>query len=66
MQNIEQIRKTLKENGYLLRKGRGTVSPNNLGGYMIIDGRINGVVAGSDFELTLEDVVEWMESMKIL
>ena len=66
MQNIEQIRKTLKENGYLLRKGRGTVSPNNLRGYMIIDGRINGVVAGSDFELTLEDVVEWMESMKIL
>ena len=66
MQNIEQIRKVLKENGYSLKKSREAISPHNLGDYMIVDDSMNAVAFGSYFELTLEDVVEWMKSMKIL
>ncbi len=51
--------RTLNRNGYSLRKSRGRhIHPDNLGGYMIVNCCINGVVAGSRFDL--DDVEEFM------
>lgn len=61
MLNEKQIRRALKKDGYALRKSRGAVNANNLGGYMIVDITINAVIAGPRYELTLADVAEWMK-----
>ncbi len=53
-------RRSLRRQGYQLRKSRAcTPHLDNLGGYMILDPHINGNLAGSRFELTLEDVERW-------
>ena len=61
MVNEEQIRRALKKDGYALRKSRSTINADNLGGYMIVDIASNAVVAGPRYELSLEDVAEWMK-----
>ena len=61
MVNEKQIRRALKKDGYALRKSRGAVNADNLGGYMIVDIASNTVVAGPRYELSLEDVAEWMK-----
>ena len=45
-----------------LRTAREAVSPDNLGGYMIVDLQTSGVVSGSRFELDLDDVQEWLDA----
>ncbi len=53
----QRCRRALDEMGYLLHKSRARHwSIDNQCGYMVVDYRINGVVAGSRYELTLEDV----------
>ena len=54
-----RLRRALYEAGYLLRKGRGKINIDNLGGYMIIDYSINAVVRGSRFDLELDDVEDF-------
>lgn len=57
-----QLRYWLKKEGYLLRKSRiKNINLDNLGGYMIVDGYSNFVVAGSKFELNLEDVLRFLQ-----
>lgn len=55
-----QLRRKLIQKGYLLQKSRKRKTAenniNDLGGYMIVDANYNAVIAGSRFELTLEDV----------
>lgn len=67
--NMEQrLRRALHKHGYILRKAH----PNrrykdvtvNLGGYMIIDGYINGVVAGHQFDYDLEDVAKFLAELE--
>lgn len=61
--NIEsKCRRQLAKFGYALRKNRARTG-ENLGGYMIVDA-YNNIVEGygaNPFELTLEDVQEWIE-----
>ena len=63
----DKARRELKKQGLLLRKSRtgGTITDkngvpqqlvNDFGGYMVVDGAGNYVVAGSDYELTIDDV----------
>lgn len=56
----QMLRRALYKAGYQLHKSRKAISPDNLGGYMISDYRINGVVAGSNFNLDLEDVGQFV------
>ena len=62
--SLEQsLRRVLKAAGYMMRKSHASISPDNLGGYMIVDMSRNTVAAGGRFELTLEDVREWARDM---
>ena len=55
--NLERkLRRALYNSGYSLHKARGCVNADNLGGYMIVAFRMNSVAAGSMYELSLEDV----------
>ena len=58
-----QLRRVLKAAGYRMRKSRAPISSDNLGGYMIVDMSGNAVAAGGRFELTLEEVREWVRDM---
>lgn len=59
--NMERkLRRILSKAGYSLHKSRTAISPDNLGGYMIVDASTNGVVCGSRYELTLDDVADWL------
>ena len=46
----------------LLRKSRAPVSIDNFGGYMIADLYTNAVIAGSRYELDLDDVEEFVRN----
>ena len=60
---IEQRnRRALKKNGYILRKSRAkNWSIDNQLGYMIVDARTNLAIRGNRFDLTLDDVTEFVE-----
>lgn len=60
--NMEQkLRRALDKAGYSLRKSRSRVSIDNFGGYMIIDQKYGAVVSGSRFDLTLDDVKDFLK-----
>ncbi len=60
----QRLRRTLNRNGYSLRKSRARdIHPGNLCGYMIVNYYINGIVAGSSFELDLDDVDKFVREM---
>ena len=62
--SMEQaLRRVLKAAGCTIRRSRNSISPDNLGGYMIIDLSSNGVVAGSRYELSLEEVRDWAKDL---
>lgn len=55
-----RVRRHLKKQGYRLHKSRtGGAYPNNLGGYMIVNSEYNFVVAGPNFDLSLDDVEQF-------
>lgn len=57
-----RIRRALARRGERLIKSRSRFANlDDLLGYMIVDVRHNTVVAGSRFELTIEDVIEYVE-----
>ena len=59
--NMEKkLRRVLYKAGYSLHKARGRTHLDNIGGYMIVDYRINGVVAGSRYDLDLADVEDFV------
>mgnify|MGYP007096756443 FL=1 len=58
-----ELRRVLKKAGYALHKSPRVVFPDNFGGYMIISLDSNSVAAGSRYELSLEDVQEWVNEM---
>lgn len=58
----QKLRRTLSKFGYALRKSsKQNWSYDNQCGFMIIDIRTNGVVGGMHFDLSLDDVAEWIE-----
>lgn len=63
MSTVEEnrLRRQAKRLGLAIVKSRGKKwSINNQLGYMIIDPSVNGVVAGANYDLSFEDVEEWL------
>lgn len=61
-ESIERsCRRSLAKEGLLLRKS--TAKLKDGGGYMIMDGNTNTVAAGSDFELDLLDVMNYISGV---
>ncbi len=57
-----KLRRTLEKRGLLLRKSRKTTFDyDDQGGYAIIDAYGGYVVAGSRFDMSLEDVEAWLK-----
>lgn len=60
----QKLRRTLSKFGYALRKSRKqNWSYDDQCGYMIIDIRTNGGVGGMRYDLSLDDVAEWIEQI---
>ena len=61
-QNMERkLRRALRKSGYALRKSRKrNCTEDNQGGYMIFDIYLNGVIDGRHYDLTLNDVADWV------
>lgn len=59
----QRLRRKLIKAGYAMHKSRRNINPDNMGDYMIVDLCRNYVVAGSRFDLSLEDVQEWINAM---
>ena len=58
MKSVSQLRRILNNNGYsLIKRDRGEDS------WMIVNTSINGVAAGGDHGLTLDEVHEWIKEM---
>ena len=56
-----RLRRALQQSGYKLRKSRKrNYSEENQGGYMIFDMCLNAVISGSRYDLTLDDVADWV------
>lgn len=56
-----RLRRALNKHGYALHKSRKSTGIDNLGGYMIVDLSTNACVGGSRYDLTLDDVLDWVE-----
>ena len=56
----QKLRRALNKCGYSLHKSRKRISLDNFGGYMIVDQHINCVVAGSRFDLSAENVQDFL------
>ena len=57
-----RLRRALNKDGYGLHKSRAKlIHADDLGGYMIVDLATNSVVAGSRFNLDLEDVEDFLK-----
>lgn len=63
MSTVEEnrVRRQAKRLGMMISKSRGKKwNVDNQMGYMIVDGYTNGIVAGSKYELSLDEVEEWL------
>ena len=63
-----RIRRQLQAKGYRLQKSRVKKTHiDNMGGYMIIDNTMgqNTVFAGGRYELSLNDVEEYLKDLKL-
>ncbi len=54
------MRKIAQKRGFMLRKSRGPLSPDNHGEFMIVDPSRNVVVAGERFDMDLDAVEAWL------
>jgi hypothetical protein len=60
-----RLRRALARQGFTLHKSRWRLgSIDNFGGYQIINPYVNGIVAGSRFDLSLDDVEEWLATLE--
>lgn len=58
-----RARRAARKAGYLAlkcRKHRGSI--DNFGDFQIVDPYLSGVVAGSRFDLSAQDVLDWLEA----
>ena len=60
MKTEAQLRREAAKQGYALKKSRGGYSIDNQGGYMILDSATNYIVAGANFNLSLENVEKFL------
>ena len=57
----QRIRRRLAKLDMVLHKSRGRISLDNFGGYMICDIHDNAVIDGSRFDLSLNDVEDFLD-----
>lgn len=58
MNNINTLRRIAKQNGFTIKKGRGFLSLDNQGGYMITK---NGwIIAGERFDIPEAELESWV------
>jgi hypothetical protein len=63
--NLEsKARRTAQRAGLVARKSRHVHPLENLGGFMLVDPIGNYAVAGFQYELEAEDVIDWCESIE--
>ena len=55
-----RLRKIAQKRGFMLRKSRDLLSPDNHGEFMIVDLSHNVAVAGERFDLDLDAVEAWL------
>lgn len=58
-----RLRRLARSGGYSLHKSRAGFSADNLGEFMVVDTDMNAVVAGGRYDLTLDDVEEWLKPL---
>ncbi|MBR2491217.1 MAG: hypothetical protein IKB65_07015 [Ruminiclostridium sp.] len=65
-QNLERrLRYALEKEGYKLHKSRTRrIHAHDLGGYRIVDVRLNACIAGPDFQLELDDVADFVKELQ--
>lgn len=57
----QRLRRALRKSGYALRKSRRQQwSYENQCGYMIVDTCLNAVISGAHYDLSLDDVADWV------
>jgi hypothetical protein len=57
-----RARRLARRQGYVLRKDRArSFSVDHMGGYMVIDAAINGIVAGQRYDLSLGEVEDFLK-----
>jgi hypothetical protein len=65
MQNKEdKIRKLARRHGFALRKSRGFRPINDMGLFRIVDPYSNVIVAGERFDLSLDEVREFLLALE--
>ncbi|MBT6004309.1 MAG: hypothetical protein HOG79_01210 [Prolixibacteraceae bacterium] len=59
-----KLRRELRSCGLLLKKSRrkNNINADTRGGYMIMEASLNVIVRGSIFELSLEDVEDYLHN----
>lgn len=59
--NEDRVRRIARRQGYALHKDKaGVWSFNHQGGWQIVDADRNWLVAGERFDLSLDDVEQWL------
>jgi hypothetical protein len=58
-----RVRSLARRRGYVVRKSRqwkNVPNVDNCGAYRLIDTEINGIVLGSRYDATLDDIEQWL------
>jgi len=56
-----RLRRTAKKLGLCVRKSRArTITPDNHGGYIVIDPQYNIALAGWNYDLDIDGLEEWL------
>ena len=56
-----RVRRRAQKEGLLLRKSRArTAHLDDHGEYRLVDANLNAIVAGEKFDMTLDDVENWL------
>jgi len=60
-----RLRRLARSGGYSLHKSRAGFSADNFGDYRVVDDNLNFIVAGERFDMTLDDVEEWLKPLTV-
>lgn len=59
--NENKLRKKAIKKGCRIVKSRQCISADNMGDYMLIDDKTNGVIMGNRFDATLEQIDKYLK-----
>ncbi len=51
-----KVRRALAKDGQSLKKSKAPKGANNCGGYRLVEDKTGAIIAGANFDLTLDDV----------